>query len=57
MNAIQLIDCPVGSHVVHGDLVIRKHDCGVYSINDGGLGSFADTVAAIGNLGYFVNFI
>lgn len=57
MNAINLIDLKPGAFLVHGDLVVRKHDFGVYSINDGGLGDFKATIAALEAAGTEVNFL
>lgn len=56
-NAIQLIDAKPGDRVVFGRLSILKHDFGVYSVNDGVLGSFAETVAAVEAFGYGVNLL
>lgn len=56
-NAVTLIDANPGDLVVFGDLVICKHDFGVYSVNHGGLGDFKATVAAVQSFGYEVNFL
>lgn len=56
-NAVILIDANPGDRVIFGDLVIHKHDFGVYSVNDGGLGDFKATVKAVEAFGYEVNFL